>query len=86
MPFVPGIRGQGVLIGAPDTELSFGTQGHLSLEAGSVSVWLKPETWDDTDAAMRHFVNVNEGQVSTQEDGGTYFSLYRFFAHSTSGC
>jgi hypothetical protein len=83
MRFVPGLRGQGILVGGPGTELSFETRGNLSLEAGSVSVWLKPETWSDSDAAMRHFFGANESAPATRADGGTFVSLYRFFAQST---
>lgn len=83
MPFVPGVRGRGILVGAPGTELSFATKGNLSLEAGSVSLWVQPESWSDSDAAMRYFFGATEAARTTQEDGGTYFSLYRFFSQST---
>ncbi len=83
MRFVPGIRGQGILVGGPGTELSFETKGNLSLEAGSVAVWVKPETWSDSDAAMRHFFTASESASNLSQDGGTYFMLYRFFAQST---
>lgn len=81
--FVPGLRGQGILVGAPGTGISYETKGNLDLEAGSVSVWVKPETWDDMDAAMRFFFTLNEGEVKSPADGGTFLWLYRFFSRST---
>ncbi|MBI3922495.1 MAG: LamG domain-containing protein, partial [Armatimonadetes bacterium] len=81
--FVPGVRGQGILVGAPETGLSYVTKGNLDLEAGSISIWVKPETWDDTDAAMRFFVGVNEGEKKSPQDGGTFLWLYRYFTRST---
>jgi hypothetical protein len=81
--FVPGIRGQGILVGAPNTGLSYASAGNLDLEAGTVSVWVKPETWDDSDAAMRFFFGWAEGQPQTPEDGGQFLWLYRFFSRST---
>ncbi|MBI2297636.1 MAG: LamG domain-containing protein [Armatimonadetes bacterium] len=80
--FVPGIRGQGILVGAPDTGLSYLTAGNLSLDSGTVSVWVKPETWDDTDAAMRFFFSLTEA-APRAEDGGTFVWLYRYFSRST---
>jgi len=81
--FVPGIRGQGILVGAPGTGLSYEAKGNLQLEAGTVSVWVKPETWDDTDAAMRFFFAWVEGQPTAPQDGGQFLWLYRFFSRST---
>ena len=82
--FVPGLRGQGILVGAPDTGLRYETKDNLSLEAGTVSVWVKPETWSDSDAAMRYFFSLNEAsQESSPQDGGTFVWLYRFFSQST---
>jgi len=81
--FVPGIRGQGILVGAPNTELTYETEKHLNLESGSVSVWIKPETWNDKDAAMRFFFIVDEGDAKLPQDGGTFLWLYRFFSNTT---
>jgi len=81
--FVPGIRGQGILVGAPDTGLSYEAKGNLILEAGTVSVWVKPETWDDTDAAMRFFFSWTEAQPTPPQDGGQFLWLYRYFSRST---
>ena len=83
MPFVPGIRGQGILVGAPGSALAYETGGNVSLEAGSVSVWIKPQTWDDDDAAMRFFFALNEADPNTPRDGGTFLWLYRFFSRTT---
>jgi hypothetical protein len=48
-----------------------------------MSLWVKPETWDVGDAAMRFFVTVNEGEQKPAHDGGTFLWLYRFFSRST---
>lgn len=81
--FVPGIRGQGILVGAPETGLSYATTGNFDLEAGTISIWVKPVTWDDTDAAMRFFVGISEGAQKSPQDGGTFLWLYRYFSRST---
>lgn len=81
--FVEGIRGQGVLVGAPNTGLKYATDRNFRLDAGSISIWVKPLDWSDSDAAMRFFVGVTEGPVLTQADGGTFLWLYRFFSNST---
>lgn len=82
LQFVEGRRGQGVLVGAPKTGLKYETARNLSLDAGSISIWVKPVGWADTDAAMRFFVGLSEG-TPTQADGGTFLWLYRFFTQST---
>lgn len=83
LQFVEGLRGQGVLVGAPNTGLKYATERNFLLDAGSISIWVKPVDWNDTDAAMRFFVAVSQGPAQTQADGGTFLWLYRFFAHST---
>ena len=62
--FVPGIRGQGILVGAADTWLRYETRSNLDLEAGTVSVWVKPATWDESDGAMRHFFSLHEDDAT----------------------
>jgi hypothetical protein len=81
--FVEGLRGQGILVGGPDTRVTYETKGNMDLEAGTVAVWVKPETWNDSDAAMRFFFTVTEGNPNSPADGGTFLWLYRYFSRST---
>ena len=43
---------------------------------------MKPETWDDSDAAMRFFFILDEGEARVPQDGGTFLWLYHFFSNS----
>lgn len=82
LQFVEGIRGQGILVGAPKTGLKYAADRHFNLDAGSVSIWVKPIDWADSDSAMRFFFGINEAPAQTQADGGTFLWLYHFFGSS----
>ncbi len=75
--------GKGSWSGVRARESSYETTGNFCLDAGTVSVWVKPETWDDTDSAMRFFFAVNEADTHVPQDGGTFLWLYRFFSQTT---
>jgi hypothetical protein len=78
----PGIRGQAVVVGAPDTRLAYQTRDNIRLDAGTLSMWIKPLTWSDDDPFMRVFFCLNDSGAPTQQDGGTFCWLYHFWRNT----
>lgn len=62
--FAPGKVGQGLVVGDVEgvaTGITFATAGHLSLERGTVSMWVQPLNWAGDDRYYHALFNVKLG-------------------------
>src|ERR1044071_10435426 len=55
--FVEGYRGKGLLVGGPDSDVTYATVGNLDMDAGAVAMWVKPVDWSK-DSYGRFFFRV----------------------------
>lgn len=87
--FVPGHRGQGLLVGDVDdsTGAMFETAGNFSLERGTVALWVKPLNWKGDDPVFSLFFH-----TKTSEGGSFIFYKYTnaswgltFYVHPDRG-
>ena len=73
---VPGLVGDGVLVGARDAHLRYATEGNLDAQHGSIEFWYRPVNWgpkappsDSPDAEGFHFNRwwLSSGNVSIHQ-------------------
>src|ERR1043166_1183801 len=79
--FVEGDRGKGLLVGGPDSDVTYATLGNLDMEGGAGAMWVKPVDWSK-DSYGRFFFRVGEANDAGGPGEGNFVWLYKYTSYS----